>query len=347
MVTYIKNYDCLDKSSRTRRSSTIHSHPSVNTIARRREFPRGGSVTRAVAAASFSRVMSVRVEHRDRDRDRERFSRHSSRASVDLAFPSSSSRDHSFRSVHSGRVPRVSSDDLMVPVRTLRSASCRAAPGAPHRLRRHHSSAADCDRTRRSRRHTLELPNRGPSVRSRSPEPQPQPVEPELPPEDAGKEARRRRVVAAVAASFFMLALASVLVVVVTLTHSSVLRAHNQTAKYYTFSVPPHHPLSEPRSCCPTVAPPASHETDSDPEMGLRTSQRSDCPPMFLVLHIHLSSNSTDFQQFKLWTRLSVESLLSLSSFESTHFAHVRNPPSACLVVTCHLDIIYLTTDTI
>ncbi|XP_038220193.1 uncharacterized protein LOC123693059 [Colias croceus] len=187
--------------------------------------------------------MSVRVEHRDRDRDR--FSRHSSRASVDLAFPSGSSRDHSFRSVHSGRVPRVASDDLMVPVRTLRSASCRAAPGAPHRLRRHHSSAAECDRTRRSRRHTLELPNsRGPSVRSRSPEPPPpQPVEPEVPTEDAGKEARRRRVVTAVAASFFMLALASVLVVVVTLTHSSVLRAHNQTAKYYTFSVPPHHPL--------------------------------------------------------------------------------------------------------
>ncbi|XP_013164620.1 PREDICTED: uncharacterized protein LOC106115709 [Papilio xuthus] len=171
--------------------------------------------------------MSVRVEHRDRDR----FSRHSSRASVDLAFPSSSSRDHSFRSVHSGRVPRVSSDDLMVPVRTLRSASCRVAPGAPHRLRRHHSSAADCERARRSRRHTLELPNsRGPSVRSRSPEPPPLPPEPAAAPEDAGKEARRRRVVAAVAASFFALALASVLVVVVTLTHSSVLRAHNQTA---------------------------------------------------------------------------------------------------------------------
>ncbi|XP_061377634.1 uncharacterized protein LOC116766786 isoform X1 [Danaus plexippus] len=214
--------------------------------------------------------MSVRTDHRDRDR----FSRHSSRASVDLAFPSGSAREHSFRSVHSGRVPRVASDDLIVPVRTLRSASCRAAPGAPHRLRRHHSSAAECERARRSRRHTLELPNsRGPSVRSRSPEPPP-PVapEPELPPEDAGKEARRRRVVAAVAASFFALALASVLVVVVTLTHSSVLRAHNQTAKYYTFSVPPHHPLSEPRSC-PTVAPPASHETVSDPEsLGLRTS---------------------------------------------------------------------------
>ncbi|XP_046963495.1 uncharacterized protein LOC113401141 isoform X2 [Vanessa tameamea] len=184
--------------------------------------------------------MSVRVDHRDRDR----FSRHSSRASVDLAFPSGSARDHSFRSVHSGRVPRVASDDLMVPVRTLRSASCRAAPGAPHRLRRHHSSAAECERARRSRRHTLELPNsRGPSVRSRSPEPPPPAPEPEVPPEDAGKEARRRRVVAAVAASFFALALASVLVVVVTLTHSSVLRAHNQTAKYYTFSVPPHHPL--------------------------------------------------------------------------------------------------------
>ncbi|XP_021187819.1 protein enabled homolog isoform X1 [Helicoverpa armigera] len=171
--------------------------------------------------------MSVRVDHRDRDR----FSRHSSRASVDLAFPSSSTRDHSFRSVHSARVPRAASDDLMVPVRTLRSASCRVAPGAPHRLRRHHSSAAECERARRSRRHTLELPNsRGPSVRSRSPEPPPPPPEPEIPPEDAGKEARRRRVVAAVAASFFALALASVLVVVVTLTHSSVLRAHNQTA---------------------------------------------------------------------------------------------------------------------
>ncbi|XP_063619412.1 atherin isoform X1 [Cydia splendana] len=171
--------------------------------------------------------MSVRVDHRDRDR----FSRHSSRASVDLAFPSSSARDHSFRSVHSARVPRATSDDLMVPVRTLRSASCRVAPGAPHRLRRHHSSAAECDRARRSRRHTLELPHsRGPSVRSRSPEPQPPPPEPEVPPEDAGKEARRRRVVAAVAASFFALAVASVLVVVVTLTHSSVLRAHNQTA---------------------------------------------------------------------------------------------------------------------
>ncbi|XP_052740531.1 uncharacterized protein LOC112056914 isoform X3 [Bicyclus anynana] len=182
--------------------------------------------------------MSVRV-------DRERFSRHSSRASVDLAFASGSARDHSFRSVHSGRVPRVASDDLIVPVRTLRSASCRAAPGAPHRLRRHHSSAAECERARRSRRHTLELPNsRGPSVRSRSPEPPPAAApEPEAPLEDAGKEARRRRVVAAVAASFFALALASVLVVVVTLTHSSVLRAHNQTAKYYTFSVPPHHPL--------------------------------------------------------------------------------------------------------
>ncbi|XP_060801813.1 uncharacterized protein LOC132902073 isoform X1 [Amyelois transitella] len=170
--------------------------------------------------------MSVRVDHRDRDR----FSRHSSRASVDLAFPSSSARDHSFRSVHSARVPRVASDDLMVPVRTLRSASCRVTPGAPHRLRRHHSSAAECERARRSRRHTLELPNsRGPSVRSRSPEPPPPPVEPEIPPEEAGKEARRRRVVAAVAASFFALALASVLVVVVTLTHSYVLRAHNQT----------------------------------------------------------------------------------------------------------------------
>lgn len=214
--------------------------------------------------------MSVRVEHRDRDR----FSRHSSRASVDLAFPSGSAREHSFRSVHSGRVPRVASDDLMVPVRTLRSSSCRAAAGAPQRLRRHHSSAAECERARRSRRHTLELPSsRGPSVRSRSPEPPPPAPEPEVPPEDAGKEARRRRVVAAVAASFFALALASVLVVVVTLTHSSVLRAHNQTAKYYTFSVPPHHPLSEPRSCCPTVALPASHATVSDPEFqGLRTS---------------------------------------------------------------------------
>ncbi|XP_073942940.1 uncharacterized protein isoform X2 [Choristoneura fumiferana] len=190
--------------------------------------------------------MSVRVDHRDRDR----FSRHSSRASVDLAFPSSSARDHSFRSVHSARVPRAASDDLMVPVRTLRSASCRVAPGAPHRLRRHHSSAAECDRARRSRRHTLELPaSRGPSVRSRSPEPPPLPPEPEVPPEAAGKEARRRRVVAAVAASFFALALASVLVVVVTLTHSSVLRAHNQTAKYYTFSVPPHHPLMSSTSC--------------------------------------------------------------------------------------------------
>ncbi|XP_045766001.1 protein IQ-DOMAIN 14 isoform X1 [Maniola jurtina] len=173
--------------------------------------------------------MSVRVDHRDRDR----FSRHSSRASVDLAFASGSARDHSFRSVHSGRVPRVASDDLMVPARTLRSASCRVASGAPHRLRRHHSSAAECERARRSRRHTLELPNsRGPSVRSRSPEPPTAAAaaEPEGAPEDAGKEARRRRVVAAVAASFFALALASVLVVVVTLTHSSVLRAHNQTA---------------------------------------------------------------------------------------------------------------------
>ncbi|CAB3238921.1 unnamed protein product [Arctia plantaginis] len=237
--------------------------------------------------------MSVRVDHRDRDR----FSRHSSRASVDHAYPSSSTREHSFRSVHSARVPRVSSDDLMVPVRTLRSASCRVAPGAPHRLRRHHSSAAECERARRSRRHTLELPNsRGPSVRSRSPEPPPPPPEPEVPPEDAGKEARRRRVVAAVAASFFALALASVLVVVVTLTHSSVLRAHNQTAKYYTFSVPPHHPLSEPRSCCPTVAPPASHATVSDPEcQGLRTSPRSlvsKSPPPYAVLkivHTHMN----------------------------------------------------------
>ncbi|XP_049870357.1 atherin-like [Pectinophora gossypiella] len=171
--------------------------------------------------------MSVRADHRDR----ERFSRHSSRASVDLAFPSGSAREHSFRSVHSVRVPRAASDDLMLPARTLRSASCRVAPGAPHRLRRHHSSAAECERARRSRRHTLELPeSRGPSVRSRSPEPPPLPPEPEAPPEEAGKEARRRRVVAAVAASFFALALASVLVVVVTLTHSSVLRSHNQTA---------------------------------------------------------------------------------------------------------------------
>lgn len=261
------------------------------TAARRRVTTRGGSrVTRAAGSARSARIMSVRVDHRDRDR----FSRHSSRASVDLAFPSSSARDHSFRSVHSGRVPRVASDDLMVPVRTLRSASCRAAPGAPHRLRRHHSSAAECERARRSRRHTLELPNsRGPSVRSRSPEPPPAP-EPQVPPEDAGKEARRRRVVAAVAASFFALALASVLVVVVTLTHSSVLRSHNQTAKYYTFSVPPHHPLSEPRSCCPTVALPASHATVSDPEyQGLRTSscyRRSSIvcssPPSFAVYTI-------------------------------------------------------------
>lgn len=229
--------------------------------------------------------MSVRVDHRDR----ERFSRHSSRASVDLPFPSTSARDHSFRSVHSARVPRTSSDDLMLPVRSLRSASCRVTPGAPHRLRRHHSSAADCERARRPRRHTLELPqSRGPSVRSRSPEPPPAaPPEPELLPEDASKEARRRRVVAAVAASFFALALASVLVVVVTLTHSSVLKTHNQTAKYYTFSVPPHHPLSEPRSCCPTVAPPASHATVSDPEcQGLRTSLRQVCspPPTLAVL---------------------------------------------------------------
>ncbi|KAI5644398.1 hypothetical protein NE865_03505 [Phthorimaea operculella] len=210
--------------------------------------------------------MSVRVDHRA-ERERERFSRHSSRASVDLAFPSSSTtRDHSFRSVHSVRVPRVASDDLMVPVRTLRSASCRVAPGAPHRLRRHHSSAAECERARRSRRHTLELPeSRGPSVRSRSPEPPPPlPPEPEAPPEEAGKEARRRRVVAAVAAS--------------------VLRSHNQTAKYYTFSVPPHHPLSEPRSCCPTVALPASHATVSDPTSpGLRT-RRFVCSPS-AVLH--------------------------------------------------------------
>lgn len=230
--------------------------------------------------------MSVRVDHRDR----ERFSRHSSRASVDLAFPSTSTRDHSFRSVHSARVPRVSSDDLMLPARAPRSASCRVAPGAPHRLRRHHSSAAECERARRSRRHTLELPNsRGPSVRSRSPEPQPlpPPPEPEAPPEATGKEARRRRVVVAVAASFFALAVASVLVVVVTLTHSSVLRAHNQTAKYYTFSVPPHHPLSEPRSCCPTVAPPASHETVSDPKsQGLRTSPRlHHCDPHAVYKH--------------------------------------------------------------
>ncbi|KAL0882309.1 hypothetical protein ABMA27_000826 [Loxostege sticticalis] len=193
--------------------------------------------------------MSVRVDHRDRDR----FSRHSSRASVDLAFPSSSTRDHSLRSVHSARVPRAASDDLMVPVRTLRSASCRVAPGAPHRLRRHHSSAAECERARRSRRHTLELPNsRGPSVRSRSPEPPPPPPEPEVPPEDAGKEARRRRVVAAVAASFFALALASVLVVVVTLTHSSVLRAHNQTAN--PVHVAPPSPLPLRMRLSPTLS---------------------------------------------------------------------------------------------
>ncbi|VVD01532.1 unnamed protein product [Leptidea sinapis] len=199
-------------------------------------------------------------------RDRDVFSRHSSRASVDVACPGGSSRDHSFRSSHSGRVPRAASDDLVVPARTLRSSSCRAAPGAPHRLRRHHSSAAECERARRSRRHTLELPtSRGPSVRSRSPEPQPPPQPVEPPPERSAKEVRRRRVVVVVAASFSALALAAVLVVVVTLTHSSVLRAHNQTAKYYTFSVPPHHPLSEPRSRLP-VASPASHETVSDPD---------------------------------------------------------------------------------
>ncbi|XP_050667682.1 uncharacterized protein LOC126967234 [Leptidea sinapis] len=164
-------------------------------------------------------------------RDRDVFSRHSSRASVDVACPGGSSRDHSFRSSHSGRVPRAASDDLVVPARTLRSSSCRAAPGAPHRLRRHHSSAAECERARRSRRHTLELPtSRGPSVRSRSPEPQPPPQPVEPPPERSAKEVRRRRVVVVVAASFSALALAAVLVVVVTLTHSSVLRAHNQTA---------------------------------------------------------------------------------------------------------------------
>lgn len=279
---------------------------SVNTVARHgrrasgsdRGAAGGERVTRAAAAARSARTMSVRVDHRDRDR----FSRHSSRASVDLAFPSSSARDHSFRSVHSARVPRAASDDLMVPVRTLRSASCRVAPGAPHRLRRHHSSAAECDRARRSRRHTLELPaSRGPSVRSRSPEPPPLPPEPEALPEAAGKEARRRRVVAAVAASFFALALASVLVVVVTLTHSSVLRAHNQTAKYYTFSVPPHHPLSEPRSCCPTVAPPASHATVSDPEcQGLRTSLgRAVCvsPPSFAVHIVQFILEQTGSRQ--------------------------------------------------
>lgn len=274
----------------------VRSGTSVNTGARRGGVTTrdGERVTRAAAAARSARTMSVRVDHRDRDR----FSRHSSRASVDLAFPSSSTREHSLRSVHSARVPRAASDDLMVPVRTLRSASCRVAPGAPHRLRRHHSSAAECERARRSRRHTLELPNsRGPSVRSRSPEPPPPPPEPEIPPEEAGKEARRRRVVAAVAASFFALALASVLVVVVTLTHSSVLRAHNQTAKYYTFSVPPHHPLSEPRSCCPTVAPPASHATVSDPEcQGLRTSPRRhvcSMPPyaVHIVQYTHLINN--------------------------------------------------------
>lgn len=262
------------------------------------------SVTRAAAAARSARTMSVRVDHRDRERDRERFSRHSSRASVDLAFPSSSTRDHSFRSVHSMRVPRAASDDLMVPVRTLRSASCRVTPGPPHRLRRHHSSAAECERARRSRRHTLELPDsRGPSVRSRSPEPQPLPhPEPEVLPEDASKEARRKRVVAAVAASFFALALASVLVVVVTLTHSSVSRTHNQTAKYYTFSVPPHHPLSEPRSCCPTVAPPASHAIVSDPEcQGLRTAPgHIDCstPPHSAVLIVLNMSDNTRWGHF-------------------------------------------------
>ncbi|XP_037963005.1 formin-like protein 16 isoform X1 [Plutella xylostella] len=167
-------------------------------------------------------AMSVRVD----PRDRERFSRHSSRASVELACPGGS-RDHSFRSVHSARVPRTSSDDA-VGARALRSASCRVAPGAPQRLRRHHSSAAECERARRSRRHTLELPARA-SVRSRSPEPPPPPP-PEPAPLDEPKEQRRRRVVTAVAASFLALALASVLVVVVTLTHSSVLRAHNQTA---------------------------------------------------------------------------------------------------------------------
>ncbi|GBP21320.1 hypothetical protein EVAR_11716_1 [Eumeta japonica] len=186
---------------------------------RRRGGRRGAACGRGLALGRASRrataAMSARAE-------RERFSRHSSRASVDVPYPSSS-RDHSFRSVHSGRVGRAASDDLMIPVRPLRSASCRVTAGAPHRLRRHHSSAAECERARRSRRHTLELPaSRGPSVRSRSPEPPP-PV-----PVEAGggagagagsegdKEARRRRVVAAVAASFFALALASVLVVVVT-----------------------------------------------------------------------------------------------------------------------------------
>ncbi|KAG7308285.1 hypothetical protein JYU34_006976 [Plutella xylostella] len=216
-------------------------------------------------------AMSVRVD----PRDRERFSRHSSRASVELACPGGS-RDHSFRSVHSARVPRTSSDDA-VGARALRSASCRVAPGAPQRLRRHHSSAAECERARRSRRHTLELPARA-SVRSRSPEPPPPPP-PEPAPLDEPKEQRRRRVVTAVAASFLALALASVLVVVVTLTHSSVLRAHNQTAKYYTFSVPPHHPLSEPRSCRPTVAPPLPLRMRLTPRGGaLRAARAPACP---------------------------------------------------------------------
>lgn len=59
------------------------------------------------------------------------------------------------------------------------------------------------------------------------------------------KEKKRRRMVLIIMVSFVVLLLASVLVVVVTLTHSSVMKVHNVTSKYYTFAVPPHHPLSK------------------------------------------------------------------------------------------------------
>lgn len=179
--------------------------------------------------------------------ERERHFRHSARASRDVAFPSTS---HSFRSV---RVHRVSSDDQIIQAH-MRSASCRVKPGASRRVRRHHSSATASEHLRLSRRHTLQTPpiSRGSSTRSRSVEADMPPgpleeLEIETPGEGAGKEPRRRRLVIAIGASFLTLAVVSILIMVVVLTQGSKQPGvYNQTAKYYTFIVSPHHPLSEP-----------------------------------------------------------------------------------------------------
>lgn len=186
--------------------------------------------------------------------ERDRPFRHSARAYGDIAFASTS---QSFRG--NPRVHRVCSDDQIVQTH-MRSASCRVKPGSTRRVRRHRSSATASEHLRLSRRHTLQTPpvSRGSSTRSRSVEVDlpPGPLEIDPPAEGAGKETRRRRLTIAVGASFITLAVASILVVVVVLTQdSNQLGIHNQTAKYYTFIVSPHHPLSEPCLCCPTEIP--------------------------------------------------------------------------------------------